>query len=1025
MSIRISRNSSCQSLKLPLHLTCRKCFPKIERMALGGKSSSNFKTCLQLWSPKYANHREINLVAKHKEVCKYLGHLVTECDEIVEGHYPSTRNKKHDSPMDSTTIITQVTNTPESAAVSSITTNTTSTISTTSTNQVPAQQRLETLRIEIKNLQARIDDKIKLYSILKEKIEQDNPPVNDPSDNSRSLVDRNSTPESQTAEQEEPIINHQQESSSSAPSKKRRRLNLVECSVTAQKETVRMSVPSTHSVVHKNYLSAIKSKAEKYDGLVRSLSRGRYGGSSLGDRLFATAASMLPQAGMSGVATVAPMIVCAVLANARINVESKKIISSLPGKDHIARMVVNNAVDAIILTNESITKNPIIYLSADKGNKKGNKNLAKYLCWYCVVDKRVKTFLLDVDCTDENSEDIARAIKHSLKRVFGDGHLLVFVGQCTDSGGGGTGASLFRALLVFSLTSPAYLVASCSLHNLQTALRNGVQLVLGEGGLEEDRKGKKNAMQLLHGAYNIQNWCENEELKEIYLYTREQEGLELTFKKLEEPIVTRWWLVGACACSFLASISTWTRICDGIRKSAPTSSASYKVAAATLLLIKTPIIISDVRLLAVMHTWFIFPHFKWCQLGDPAVGNTSSFLSRHMLVRYFIMSEQVEEAKNEKWQEYDEWKGFVESIEELEKDEEKEIQKVKVTHFLRIVSASLTKHFRIWTSSDLLFLSLFAETKTAKIVARLVLGMEQEVGTEEKFFSKAHNWNINIYKFAQFMIKHCKQETIVKVTSSPFVLANKVAIRLIADGGDIWAPSPSPPLVAFKELYLTHYSSLPTNSQFTERGVKESGYVSLGRRSEKNRSILATARAKLVPDSMVEGRKQLEGKNSETKEVQGKMRTQVLIDEVLKQEQDIDDLKQKDSGFPAGHLSIFKSLTCDDKQFKKERIDKKVREYKEQQSSTSSRGLRTQEESSTYELTPLLQGKIQYAKMKKADNLDQIRRECEARNLPFLPTTNWTNLINLIKRDEKDNKFFKPVSDYDQFKWNDTHFEKD
>ena len=206
--------------------------------------------------------------------------------------------------------------------------------------------------------QARIDDKIKLYSILKEKIEQDNPPVNDPSDNSRSLVDRNSTPESQTAEQEEPIINHQQESSSSAPSKKRRRLNLVECSVTAQKETVRMSVPSTHSVVHKNYLSAIKSKAEKYNGLVRSLSRGRYGGSSLGDRLFATAASMLPQAGMSGVATVAPMIVCAVLANARINVESKKIISSLPGKDHIARMVVNNAVDAIILTNESITKNP-------------------------------------------------------------------------------------------------------------------------------------------------------------------------------------------------------------------------------------------------------------------------------------------------------------------------------------------------------------------------------------------------------------------------------------------------------------------------------------------------------------------------------------------------------------------------------------------------------------------------------------------------------------------------------------------
>ena len=105
-------------------------------------------------------------------------------------------------------------------------------------------------------------------------------------------------------------------------------------------------------------------------------------------------------------------------------------------------------------------------------------------------------------------------------------------GQCTDSGGGGTGKSLYRELASLSLTSPGYLITSCSLHNLQTALKNGIQLVMGEGGLLDDGKGKLNAMQLLHGAYNIQNWCEHDELKEIYNYTCTKQGLEQKFKKL-------------------------------------------------------------------------------------------------------------------------------------------------------------------------------------------------------------------------------------------------------------------------------------------------------------------------------------------------------------------------------------------------------------------------------------------------------------------------------------------------------------
>ena len=73
--------------------------------------------------------------------------------------------------------------------------------------------------------------------------------------------------------------------------------------------------------------------------------------------------------------------------------------------------------------------------------------------------------------------------------------------------------------------------------------------VLGEGGME-DGEFKMNMMQMLHDAYNIQNWHKNEELKQIWKYITDEESTNLKFRKLEEPVLTRWWLVGVCAASF-------------------------------------------------------------------------------------------------------------------------------------------------------------------------------------------------------------------------------------------------------------------------------------------------------------------------------------------------------------------------------------------------------------------------------------------------------------------------------------------
>lgn len=94
----------------------------------------------------------------------------------------------------------------------------------------------------------------------------------------------------------------------------------------------------------------------------------------------------------------------------------------------------------------------------------------------------------------------------------------------------------------------------------------------------------------------------------------------------------RWWLVGACAMSFSESMSIWQYICQMIRNS---SRARSKIATCTPNFIKNKQIINDLYLLTSFHKVFLFPHFKYLQLGDDSATGTPSFQARHLLVRHF------------------------------------------------------------------------------------------------------------------------------------------------------------------------------------------------------------------------------------------------------------------------------------------------------------------------------------------------------------------------------------------------------
>ena len=129
-------------------------------------------------------------------------------------------------------------------------------------------------------------------------------------------------------------------------------------------------------------------------------------------------ASFIPQRGYTWLSTMYSFLTNTLLINAGIHVDAKTIIASLLSPQYVQDMVTEHAVDTYFFICQSILDNPYIYAAFDKGNKKENKNLAKFLCWYDRKKKEVCTFLIDVDYVDEDIDAIFDGIIHSLRRFF-------------------------------------------------------------------------------------------------------------------------------------------------------------------------------------------------------------------------------------------------------------------------------------------------------------------------------------------------------------------------------------------------------------------------------------------------------------------------------------------------------------------------------------------------------------------------------------------------------------------------------
>ena len=110
---------------------------------------------------------------------------------------------------------------------------------------------------------------------------------------------------------------------------------------------------------------------------------------------------------------------------------------SFASAHNLGDALISSAVDSLIEIGNEICGAHNVFMSCDKGNKKGLSHFIKILSWWDEVQKQVKTFALDIDASEGTSKGCAEAIQHSMTKLNDAIALLVLTGQTTDSGGGG------------------------------------------------------------------------------------------------------------------------------------------------------------------------------------------------------------------------------------------------------------------------------------------------------------------------------------------------------------------------------------------------------------------------------------------------------------------------------------------------------------------------------------------------------------------------------------------------------------
>jgi len=472
------------------------------------------------------------------------------------------------------------------------------------------------------------------------------------------------------------------------PSPKGREINWVPNTFFVEKQSFTMMVPSTHQIYNEKDVGRWKNGYEIYKRVKEKLQRKQFNTKSLfSQSLFSIAAAAVPAMALSAAQFLFPLIVMAFFHDTGLfdNIDLEKHIKSFPSDNTLRKHNLHQATrDTIVISRK--LRHRKICMACDKGNKKGIGHFVKRSSTWDPISGSVEANTIDIDASGGKSNECALSIESSMNKLKdndGDRSHLLF-GQCTDSGGGGVLDSLADELQAkenLACGPDEHLVANCCIHGLQLQLRDAVVEALGDGGLDN-----VNAMQLLHTVRDLQESLDLEEWRHILCLacqfvstydpavpvvltgTKSQKECQSEFcdkfkttfnchskfktnevvdpdterclhtalHKMTEPILTRWWTVGAGAnCAF----DCYPQLCHAAQTVINIyagGSGPHGIASCLCAHMTNQENCIDLTLIRSCHKGHTSPHLDWLQ-SCVDLSMTQAFQSHSMSARHYIM----------------------------------------------------------------------------------------------------------------------------------------------------------------------------------------------------------------------------------------------------------------------------------------------------------------------------------------------------------------------------------------------------
>ena len=666
--------------------------------------------------------------------------------------------------------------------------------------------------------------------------------------------------------------------------KKLKAITFMVVPVKSQGRNLNIKIPTTHRIIPYNLLKRYEKDSATLSAVRKKLRASKHTASAFGQALCSIGLAAVPNLALKAAMCLLPVLLCAVLEDAGL-FESKfklvKFAKAFPSDNCYRTMMQRTAAMDTMALGYNLRRYRHVYLSSDKGNKKGVGHFVKCLSWFNFdADMlKVQKQLLDNDASDGKTVECARAIKASLGKVSHGETDALLNGSASDSGGGGVLDDLAEKLQAEGVcdTTESYLVSNCTLHATQLQLANAVKATHGEGGLDRD-----NVMQMLHCVCDLEEcmhtdaWRHTLKMSNDYVHqcansqdmnADDEDEFATDFKrvvrffpfkvklivetddikgslleKIQAPVLTRWWTVGVGAEHLFCFYPAIFKAAQVVVNSNDRNSRPWKIASGLYKLMSDPHNFIDVALVKCFHKHFISRHVGWLQSSTDLSG-TEGFQAHNIAARCYLMTRQHDqmnvEAINSTHRGFPDYRK---SLLTLETDSDRQLHSKKLEVVLHRAEETLHKHFMRWVKHPFLLpAALLSEAPTARVVASVILGRQSEF---DVFTSTTHGDSmIDLESLHEFI-----ESRVGDISTMTFEEKPLQAAQLILNGVVFRNISLEDEHQDLRQHMFSKHLPLASQTQFVEFGVKEAKLVSSANRSEETRSCCAIVRSAHVSD---------------------------------------------------------------------------------------------------------------------------------------------------------------------------------